>query len=56
MHYMLIALEEMNIYNNPSDEKLDKNSTTIEGLDMFIQAPKLQCSKFSGKSVSKFES
>ena len=55
MHNMLIALEQINISSNPSDENLDKNSTTIEGLNMFIQAPKLQCSKFSGKNVSKFE-
>ena len=55
MHDMLIALEQINISSNPSDEKFDKNSTTIEGLGMFIQAPKLQCSKFSGKNVSKFE-
>ena len=52
MHDMLIAQEQINISSNPSDEKLDKNSTTIEGLDMFIQAPKLQCSKFSGKTLA----
>ena len=52
---MLIALEQINNISNSLDEKLDKNSATVEGLDMFIQALKLQCSKFSGKNVSKFE-
>ena len=40
MHDMLTVLGQINNSSNPSDENLDKNSTTIEGLDMFIQAPK----------------
>ena len=45
---MLHALEKVNICSIPTDDKLEKNSTTVEGLQRYIQ-----CTKFSGKNMTK---
>ena len=48
MHDMLPALEKVNIYSNPSDDTREKNSTTVESLERYIQ-----CTKFNGKNMNK---
>ncbi len=55
MQEMLHALEKVNIISTPTDDKREKNSTTVEDLEMHFQTPKLQCTTFSGKNVDKFE-
>ena len=45
---MLNAFEQINISGNLSDNKVEKNSATVQGLEMYFQVPKLQCTKFSG--------
>ena len=45
---MLHALEKVNISRTPTDDKIEKKSTTVESSQRYIQ-----CTKFSGKNMTK---
>ena len=48
MQDMLHALEKVNITRTPTDDKIEKSSTTVESSQKYIQ-----CTKFSGKNMTK---